>query len=113
MEQNLETPLPTAQLAAISGVSVRQMERRFKVFLGQSPAAFYRSLRLSRAKHLVEQTALSLPEISVACGFANMTNFSKKYAKEFGLTPAKRRTQLLSVAPVPAGSVAEHSAKPP
>ncbi|MFX0546686.1 GlxA family transcriptional regulator [Roseovarius sp. S1116L3] len=94
MEEHLEDPLPMSQLATIAGVSIRQFERKFKLFLGQSPAAFYRQLRLRRAKTLIEQTALPVAEISVACGFGSPSSFSKLYASAFGVSPSRRRAQL-------------------
>ncbi|AHD03552.1 GlxA family transcriptional regulator [Leisingera methylohalidivorans] len=94
MENALETPLTVAQLSEIAGFSIRQMERKFKSQLGQSPAAFYRSLRLRRAKALIEQTVLPISEVAVACGFISLSNFSKKYTQEFGVSPSKRRAQL-------------------
>nr|WP_309502767.1 helix-turn-helix domain-containing protein [uncultured Roseovarius sp.] len=94
MEDHLEDPLTTADLAAVAGLSVRQFERKFKTFLGQSPMAFYRSLRLRRARTLIEQTALPVSEISVACGFGSPSSFSKLYTSAFGLSPTRRRAQL-------------------
>lgn len=100
MENALETPLPIPELAEIAGFSVRQMERKFKALIGRSPASYYRSLRLRRAKALVEQTVLPITEISVACGFGNQSSFAKRYIQEFGISPSKRRVQL-SVGPYP------------
>ena len=73
---------------------VRQLERKFKACPGQTPAAFYRSLRMRRAKIMVEQSDLLVAEISVACGFADFSGFSKYYAREFGISPTKRRARL-------------------
>lgn len=98
MEENIETPLPMIDIADISGVSVRQLERNFQKAVGQSPAAFYRSLRLRRAKALVEQTNMSMTEIAICCGFRISSSFAKMYAREFGLTPKKRRCQLIATA---------------
>lgn len=97
MEQNVEVPLSMKEIAAVAGFSVRQLERKFKFAVGQSPAAFYRSLRLRRARNLIEQTSLSLFEISVACGLGNQTNFARNYTREFGISPARRRTELSAV----------------
>ncbi|WP_113912817.1 GlxA family transcriptional regulator [Roseovarius dicentrarchi] len=102
MEGNLEDPLSTTDLAALAGLSVRQFERRFRNALGQSPMAFYRTLRLRRAKALIEQTAMKITEISVACGFGSPSGFSKHYANMFGVSPSRRRTQLSAKA-VPFG----------
>jgi len=94
MEEHVQDPLPTTELARIAGVSIRQFERKFRLFLGQSPAAFYRLLRLRRAKTLVEQTVLPVSEISIACGFGSPSSFSKLYAGAFGVTPSRRRAEL-------------------
>ena len=94
MEDHLEDPLMTVDLAAVAGLSIRQFERKFKAALGQSPMAFYRSLRLRRARALIEQTALPVSEISVACGFGSPSRFSKLYASSFGVSPSRRRAQL-------------------
>jgi len=116
MEQHLDEPLGTTRLAVISGLSVRQLERKFKSCLGQTPAAFYRSLRMRRARTMIEQSDLHVTEIAVACGFANFTSFSKNYAREYGISPSKRRAQLAGQAtprPAPSRSQGSHNAPVP
>jgi len=98
MEKHLETPLMMDELSAIAGVSIRHLERRFKAATGQTPTAFYRSLRLRRARSLIEQTDLTISEITFACGFGCSSNFSRNFAREFGTTPTQRRSQLAAVA---------------
>jgi len=40
---------------------------------------------------LIEQTSLSIFEISIVSGFASRQIFSKYYKKEFGFTPSETR----------------------
>lgn len=94
MERNIETPLKMSELAATAGFSVRQMERKFKDAMAQSPAGFYRSLRLRRARNLIEQTTLPVSEVSVACGLGSASHFSKIFTREFGISPSRRRAEL-------------------
>ena len=94
MEDHIEEPLRLAELAKCAGLSIRQLERKFKSCLGQTPAAFYRGLRLRRAKTLIEKTILPIAEISVACGFGSPSGFAKLYTAEFGITPSRQRAQL-------------------
>lgn len=94
MEDAVETRLSMGQLAQIAGVWGRQIERRSHSLLGQSPGRVYRSLRLRRAKALVEQAGLPRSEISVTCGFGSQSNFTKNYTQKFGISPTKRRVQL-------------------
>src|SRR6201999_1765635 len=56
MEANLETPLDARNLAALSGVSARQLERLFRSQLHDSPSNYYLRLRLERARQLLRQT---------------------------------------------------------
>lgn len=100
MENAVEVPLSTTELASIAGFSVRQLERKFRALLKQSPVAYYRSIRLRRAKRLIVQTSLSVTAIALACGFGSQSNFSKKYAQEFGVSPSKHRLQLSNIAPL-------------
>ncbi len=94
MEKHLEDPLSVTELAALAGLSQRQFERKFKLFLGQTPAAFYRSLRLRRARKLIEQTTMPFSDITVACGLGTTSSFAKLFSKEFGISPSRFRTQL-------------------
>jgi AraC family transcriptional regulator, glycine betaine-responsive activator len=91
MEANLETPLPLPALAAHAGLSLRQLERHFAAQLGQRPAAYYRGLRLGRARQLVQQTGLSMLEVAVATGFSSATHFAREYRRLFGHAPSQDR----------------------
>lgn len=94
MESHVETPLSIAELAQRMGVSVRQLERRFQTTLGCSPKAFYRSLRLKRGRALVEQTSMPIADIAVSVGFSGSSIFSRLYAREYGITPARARAYV-------------------
>jgi transcriptional regulator GlxA family with amidase domain len=91
MEANLENPQPLAALAERAGLSRRQMERLFAQSLGIRPAAYYRALRLQRARQLVKQTGLSMMEVAVATGFSSATHFAKAYGELHGMTPSRDR----------------------
>jgi transcriptional regulator GlxA family with amidase domain len=101
MEANVEEPLTVTDLAKTADLSVRQFERNFKALMGLPPNAFYRMVRLRRAKALLEQTMLSINEIAMACGFNSTSRFSRHYADAFGDLPSRRRSQLTKrVAPM-------------
>lgn len=96
MEQNVETPVCMAGLARVAGTSVRQLERRFIKAVGQTPVAFYRTLRLRRGKVMVEQTSASIAEIAIACGFGGSSAFARVFLREFGRSPTQLRQQLIA-----------------
>lgn len=89
MEANIEEPLEIGSLVKHLGGSRRQFERLFDRQLNISPVAFYRNLRLDRARQLVTSTHLSCIEIGMACGFRTPASFSKAYERRFGISPYK------------------------
>jgi transcriptional regulator GlxA family with amidase domain len=91
MEQNLENPVGREELARTAGVSLRQLERLFRLHLGRSLGEHYLALRLDRARDLLRQTSLSVLETGLACGFASASHFSRAYRARFGHSPRSER----------------------
>jgi transcriptional regulator GlxA family with amidase domain len=91
MEDNIETPLPIAEIAEASGVSARQLERLFKTHVGLRPGQFYAALRLERARALLRLGTLPVTEISMACGYQSPAHFSTAYRRHFGHSPQAER----------------------
>jgi len=103
MEANLEEPLSLDEIASLVGVSRRQIERLFKRYVGEVPTKYYLDMRLRRARSLLLQTAMSVMEVAVACGFQSPPHFSKCYRDLFGHTPSaeRRNSRLALLAPGP------------
>ena len=92
MEQHLEDPLSAEQLAAMVGVSRRQLERLFLAHLNQTPTHFYLGLRLDRARELLSETELEVQAVALACGFPTGSYFARSYRSRFGHTPTHDRS---------------------
>jgi transcriptional regulator GlxA family with amidase domain len=93
MEQYLEEPLARAELARRAGLSTRQLERLFRRYLGRTPTRYYLELRLHRARALLTQTAMSILNVALACGFVSASHFSKCYREFFHKMPREERRQ--------------------
>ena len=91
MEGHLDEPPSRAKLAQAAGVSLRQLERLFAAHLGTSVEKHGLQLRLEHAHLLLAQTTLSILEISVACGFASASHFSRRYKARYGINPSAER----------------------
>ncbi|WP_322102035.1 GlxA family transcriptional regulator [Paraburkholderia sp. J41] len=91
MEANIEDPLTSDEIAALAGVSRRQLERLFRQYLNAMPAKYYLGLRLAKARSLLQRTSQSVVQISLACGFASAAHFSNAYRERFGVTPREDR----------------------
>jgi len=91
MESNLEELINLDDLASLVGISRRQLERLFKKYLGCVPRRYYLDLRLKKARQLLLQTARSISDIGIACGFVSASHFSKSYREMFGISPRAER----------------------
>ena len=96
MYENIEDPTPLEQLAHSAGMSRRQMERYFRQKLGETPLAFYRNIRLDRARSLLGGTDMNVIEIATACGFGSSSAFAQYYRARFGASPAAYRKTTFS-----------------
>lgn len=91
MEARIEDPLTRDELAALANLSARQLERLFAAGLGLGPGRYYQNLRLERARSLLRQTAMSVAEVAIACGFVSPAHFSRAYRQLFGIAPRDAR----------------------
>lgn len=95
MEEALEEPVARGELAALAGVSVRQLERLFRSKLGFTMKDHYLRLRLDRGRALMTETALPVSEVSVACGFVSASHFADAFRRRFGVSPSQARRGTL------------------
>lgn len=93
MEQHIEQTLSIPELCRQASVSHRQLDRLFRQYVGKSPAAYYRDIRLDRARGLVTQTDMLMSEIAIASGFSSQVHFSRAYRDRFGLPPRSDRIE--------------------
>jgi transcriptional regulator GlxA family with amidase domain len=91
MERTLDEPLDIAEIARRANLSVRQVERLFRQYLESSPQAFYRRLRLARARTLLRYTLTPLRMIALDCGFESTSHFCHAYKRVYGIPPTHER----------------------
>ena len=90
MEALLEAPLARTTLAALAGVSVRQLERLFADGLGHGLHWHYLGVRLDRARQLRRETALTAAQIAAATGFAGADELSRAERRRAAGTAARQ-----------------------
>ena len=107
MRENLDEKLACSEIAERLGLSLRQLERRFKRELGRSVQQEYLLLRMGKAHQLLQQTSLSVTDVAFSCGFPSLEYFSRQYRATFGCRPSADRRQS-TAAPVLRQSPARH-----
>lgn len=96
MERNLQTPLSLENLAKRVNISSRQLSRLFKCQYKETIAQHYRSLRLTYARYLLENTNHSLEQIAQECGFTDASHMNKLFRGKFSLLPSQCRESRIS-----------------
>jgi AraC-like DNA-binding protein len=88
---NWDQPIGVEDLAAASGASVRSIFRTFKQCRGYSPMEFVKQVRLRRAHEMLScgDAAISVTDAAFACGFGDLSRFSKDYRARFGALPSE------------------------
>lgn len=93
MMGHIEEPLGMAEIAQLSGLNLRRMERLFNAHLDCPPAQFYRRIRLEKARDLLLHTNLSTLEVGFLTGFSSSSHFAMAFQREFGLRPTEARRE--------------------
>jgi AraC family transcriptional regulator len=91
MEAGLAADLTLAELATESGYSRSHFTRMFKAATGQTPHRHLLELRLRRAQSMLNDRALSLTDVALACGFSSHAHLSTAFRLRFGMAPSAYR----------------------
>lgn len=91
LARNLAHKVSLRQTAAHVGVSVPHLTRLFRRHANCSMGQYLESLRLNRARQLLDHTALSICAIAWEVGFDNPFYFSASFRRMTGLSPRAYR----------------------
>ena len=78
-------------LSDVIAISRAQLLRRLKSITGNSPAYYIKTLRLEKAKELLETTDITVSEAAFQTGFNSPSNFTKVFNEKYGITPSQFR----------------------
>jgi len=79
-------------IAKAANISRSEAGRCFHTYMNCSPVASLIRYRLQIAHKLLNETTLTLQEISYDCGFHSVNYFSRQFRKLYGYAPSKNRS---------------------
>lgn len=91
MGRRLGEPLPLADLAAVTGLSVSQFVRRFKGATGLTPHRYLVRLRVEAACRLLRGGSLPIAVVAARCGFSHQEHLTRVMRAQLGVTPGALR----------------------
>jgi transcriptional regulator GlxA family with amidase domain len=83
----------------MAGVSHNHLTRLFHAETGQTVIAYIRQRRLTRARHLLVSSTLSIPAVAASVGIPDLQAFNKACRRELGGPPRAIRHAVGRAAP--------------
>jgi len=74
-------------LCSEMGMSKSQLYRKFKALTNKSVARYIRSLRMQKARDLLQTTSMNISEVGYEIGIKTPSTFSELFKNEFGKSP--------------------------
>lgn len=95
VRQHIFTDISIEDLAANCNMSLTSFKKEFRKHFFEPPHKWMIRQRLMHSRLLLISTSRSIAEIGLACNFPNTSHFIKLFKKEYGVTPAVYRAQLV------------------
>jgi len=94
---HLDRPFSIEEAETIVGCSARTIYRAFRKHRGYSPAEFSKQRRLIKARDMLREGPpfRSVGDVAEACGFADLSHFSRDFRRQFGEWPSSSRHMRL------------------
>ena len=97
IEENYQKNVNLQELAAKTGVSLRQFNRRFKSATGETGIKYLQLVRIEAAKMALINTDQSFEDISRSAGYENVSFFRRVFKNNTTLTPVVYRQKFSQV----------------
>ena len=92
IDRNYASPIKVEDIAEEIGVDRKYLRNLFFKHLGISTKDYLTALRIEKAKSLLDESLLSVNEISSAVGYTDALGFSKIFKKHVGVSPSEYRS---------------------
>lgn len=82
------------QLASEVGMSRSQLYKKLMAVTGKSPLDFVRTMRMKRAKALLERSQMQVSEVAYQMGYNTLKTFTENFKQEYGMTPTEYKRTI-------------------
>lgn len=95
MKEHLHENISLEQLAKFMELNPRTFHKLFKNEVGLTPMDYFQRLRCREARKVLENSGMSLKELTYRLGFSSQAYFTKVFKKYTGRTPNDYRKKLI------------------
>lgn len=93
LESRIDGAISVPELATLVGVSASHLSAMFRQTTGSGPAAYHASLKMARARHLLDTTTMTIAEVALTVGYIDPLYFSRQFRRTHGVSPTAYRAQ--------------------
>lgn len=91
IDEHSHRPIRVAALARRAGMSESSFFACFRDATGTTPLQYVKTLRLTKARLLLDTDAASVTEVAYIVGYASGSQFSRDFRRAFGVAPSSLR----------------------
>lgn len=92
LRRNFKTSVAVPELARRAGMSPAAFHKHFKAVTSATPLQYQKDLRLVTARRLLRAGEASVTDAAFDVGYQSPSQFSREYARKFGVPPTRDRT---------------------
>lgn len=96
LRDNFRDTIAMADVARSVGMSTSSFHKHFKSVTLTTPLQYQKDLRLTEARRLLRTNASSVIEAAYAVGYESPSQFSREYARKFGVPPKSELTAVIA-----------------
>jgi AraC family transcriptional regulator of arabinose operon len=112
MLEDLSRPLRLAEIAQSINLSASRLQHLFKANTNMTATQYLKTLRMQKAKQLLDSTFLNTKEIMQRVGIKDESHFVREFKRIYGLPPGSYKQQLPTPKITPAASANKQLNRP-
>ncbi|ARV14147.1 helix-turn-helix domain-containing protein [Polaribacter sp. SA4-12] len=89
MKLNLKKELNITELSVLAGMNTSKFKKSFKQLYGTTVFKYITSLRIEKAKTLIQQKSYTISQASYEVGYKNAQHFTVAFKKKLGYLPSE------------------------
>ncbi|WP_297081646.1 helix-turn-helix domain-containing protein [uncultured Demequina sp.] len=91
LEARVDGSVSVTELAALVGISPSHLGALFREATGGGPASYHSSLRMARARSLLDTTSMPVGQVATAVGYLDPLYFSRQFRRTHDVSPSEYR----------------------
>lgn len=96
IHRHISEPILVEDVADYAGLNRSYLSTLFKAHTGMTPIRYIQNCRITKARHLLESSRLSVESIACSCGYQKAESLIKIFHQTYGCSPGAYRKQVIN-----------------